>query len=114
MLENLVIIDFNNIIEEAKKTKEEGYRFAAMTCEHLGETYDLTYHYDLDHVMKNVRVSVKKEDKIPSISHIFLAAFLSENEFQDLYGLTFENLTIDYKSKLYLAEDAPEAPMAKK
>ena len=102
-----------NIIEEIKKTKSEGYRFAAMTCDHVGDKLELTYHFDLNYEMKNIRLVVNMNESIESISSIYGPAFLIENEFQDLYGVVFNGLIIDYKGNLYLSKDAPKAPMLK-
>ena len=114
MLQNFMVVEKQNILEEIKKIKSEGYRFAAMTCDHDGgDTLELTYHFDLNYEMKNIRVIVNLKDKIESISSIYGPAFLIENEFQDLYGVEFSGLIIDYKGNLYLSEDAPKAPMLK-
>ena len=57
---------------------------------------------------------VEPESHVKSISSIYPSAFLIENEYQDLYGFTFDELTIDYKGRLYLAKDAPKTPMLEK
>lgn len=111
MLQNLNVIDKADIVEESRKLKKKGYRLASITCEKLGEGLEITYHFDLNYVMTNVRIMTEKEDTIDSISPVYTSAFLAENEIQDLYALTFRGLVIDYKGRLYLAEDAPKAPM---
>lgn len=113
MLENLSVIEKITLVDEVSKLKNKGYRFAAMTCEQEGETYEFTYHFDMDFNMKHLRVNAGSEDIIPSISSVFPAAFLIENEVQDLYGFKFDGLLIDYKGRLFLAEDGPVAPMKK-
>lgn len=113
MLKDLNVIEKIYLRDEVSKLKNEGYRFAAMTCEQEGETYEFTYHFDMDFNMKHLRVNTASEDIIPSISSIYPAAFLIENEVQDLYGFKFEGLLIDYKGRLLLAEGAPKAPMNK-
>jgi ech hydrogenase subunit D len=62
--------------------------------------------------MRNLKVMVEKDDNVKSISTIYPGAFLIENEVQDLFGLTFEGLTIDYKKKLFMVPGGPEKPMA--
>ncbi len=113
MLQGFETLELNNLLKSVETLKAEGYRLAAVTCEHENDNFELTYHFDLEYVMKNLRINVTKEDDLMSISQIYPAAFLIENEFQDLYGLTFKNLTIDYKGHLYLADDAPVTPMLK-
>lgn len=115
MLENLVEIDKSQLLDEAANTKKQGYRLAAVTCENEGEDYEVIYHFDKNYEMKNIKVMTKESDKkIQSISHIYPAAFLIENEFQDLYGMIFEGLTIDYKGRLYLTEHSKQTPMVRK
>ena len=114
MLQNFMVVEKQNILEEIRKIKAEGYRFAAMTCDHEGgDTPELTYHFDLNYEMKNIQTVVNMNEKIESISSIYGPAFLIENEYQDLYGVEFSGLIIDYKGNLYLSEDAPKAPMLK-
>lgn len=82
MLENLVEIDKSQLLDEAANTKKQGYRLAAVTCENEGEDYEVIYHFDKNYEMKNIKVMTKESDKkIQSISHIYPAAFLIENEF---------------------------------
>jgi Ni,Fe-hydrogenase III component G len=113
MLENLFEVEKENIYAAAEDAKKEGYRFAALTCEGVGDSYELFYHFDRDYVLKNIKVEVFDKAVIRSISKLYPSAFLIENEIQDFYGFTFEELIIDYKGNLYLAGDAPKTPMIK-
>lgn len=111
VLQDLPITDKDKVVEEVNNIKLYGYRFVSLTCEKEGEDYELTYHFDLDYKMKHVRIKVKPDDVIKSISSLYPAALLIENEYKDLYGFDFEGLIVDYKGHLYLAENAPKAPM---
>lgn len=113
MLENTVIVEKENIVKQVIKMKEQHYRFAAMTCEQVDQVFEITYHFDLNYENRNLRILVKVGETVESISSIYSSAFLIENEFQDLYGIVFENLIIDYKGKLYLTSDSPKTPMLK-
>jgi ech hydrogenase subunit D len=114
MIPNIVSIEKDEIVEETKKLKQSGYRFAALTFEQAGDNIELTYHFDLNYELKNLRVTVEQKASVKSISPLYPSALLIENECQDLYGLTFEGLLIDYKGRLYLAESAPKTPMLNK
>jgi ech hydrogenase subunit D len=103
-----------NIVGETAKIKVEGYRFVTLTCVELDETrVDVLYHFDRDYQMKHLRMTVLKDTPIPSISPVYFAAFLVENEIQDLFGIRFQGLAIDYDRTLYLAEDVKAAPFCK-
>jgi NADH:ubiquinone oxidoreductase subunit C len=114
MLDNIILIEKDHIPLESSLLKALGYRFAAMTCEKDGEEYELIYHFDKDYSLRNLKVIVTGSEPIPSISGIYPSAFLIENEYQDLFGFTYEGLTIDYKGNLYLTPDGPKTPMAEK
>lgn len=105
-------VEKTDIRSECQKLKENGCRFVAMTCEKLENNYELTYHFDFNYEMSHIRLFAEVKDTLPSISDIFPAAFLIENEYQDLFGLTFEGLIIDYKGHLYLTTDGPSVPLA--
>lgn len=112
MINDVDIISKNEIPTVCERLKGEGYRFVALTCEKLLSNYELTYHFDLNYEMKHIRVFADFKDILASISSVFPAAFLIENEYQDLFGLTFEGLIIDYKGHLYLMEEGPAMPLA--
>jgi ech hydrogenase subunit D len=113
MIPNIVVVESDKIQEEANNMKLYGYRFMAMTCDQIGDKLELTYHFAMEFEIKNLRTVVEPKATVKSISHIYPAALLIENEFQDLYGLHFSDLLIDYKGRLYLATNAPETPMMK-
>lgn len=111
-LENLEIIDIDEIHNRAAKLKDEGYRFAAMTCEKVDQEYEFIYHFDLNYSIRNIKARFNGDKPIKSISNIYKAAYLIENEIQDLYGFTFENLIIDYRGNLYMVPNGPKNPLA--
>lgn len=112
MLNDSTAIEKGLMLQEISLLKTLGYRFIAMSCEKEGSDYELIYHFDKNYNIKNLKLTVNCEDPIPSISGIYAPAFLIENEYQDLYGFTFEGLTIDYKGNLYLTPEGPKTPLA--
>ena len=63
--------------------------------------WDILYHFDKNLQMAHLRLTVTKDTPIPSITPVFLAAFLVENEIQDMFGLHFEGLPINFNRTLY-------------
>lgn len=114
MPDKVISVEKNELLNVAQNMKGKSFRLAAITCEMEGEGLELTYHYDKEYELTNVRTFVRCDESLQSISHIYPSAFLAENEFQDLYGIKFENLTIDYNGRLYMTEDGPRAPMLSK
>lgn len=91
--------------------KAEGYRFVTMTCNSLGpDELDVLYHFDRNFELSHLRVVIARDGHLPSISGVFRAAFLVENEIQDLFGLRFAGLALDYHQTLYLEAEVVRAP----
>lgn len=114
MLENTIEIPGERLYEEVSKLKAEGFRLVAVSCESVLDKLELIYNFDLNYKMKNLRILVEPSIRIKSISSIYPSGFLIENEFQDLFGIEFEGLTIDYRGRLYLSEKGPTTPMLQK
>ena len=114
MLEETITAGFDTIIGETTKLKIQGYRFVTMSCTDLDQTtFDILYHFDKDLMLKHLRLAVNKDVLVPSISPVYLSAFLVENEIQDLYGIHFQGLAIDYGQTLYLESEVRSAPFCK-
>jgi ech hydrogenase subunit D len=113
MLENEVEIKSSaELLKTVEGLKSDGYRYSTMICLKANEGHDLIYIFEKDNRLKNLRYFVKPGEKPKSVSGIYLCALLIENEYQDLFGLTFEGLAIDYKGHLYLTPNSPKTPLA--
>jgi ech hydrogenase subunit D len=114
MIGQVIAISPENVVGETAKMKVEGYRFVTLSCVELDETtVDILYHFDREFQLKHLRLTVPKEAPVPSISPVYFAAFLVENEIQDLFGIRFQGLAIDYDRTLYLDEDVKQTPFCK-
>lgn len=102
----------NQVVGESARFKAEGYRFVTLSyVEKNADQVEILYHFDRDFQMAHLRLTVDRKAAIPSITTVFLAAFLVENEIQDLYGLRVEGLPIDYHRTFYLDAEVREAPL---
>lgn len=114
MKEETIPVTKETIVGETAKIKIEGYRFITMTCVELDENQvDLIYHFDKDLQLKHFRFTALKDTIIPSISIVYQSAFLVENEIQDLFGMHFDNLAIDYRRTLYFEGETSAVPFCK-
>lgn len=114
MKEQVISISADDVIGETAKIKVQGYRFVTMSCAELDETMiDILYHFDKNLELKHLRLTVPKNTSVPSISPVYFAAFLVENEMQDLFGLRFEGLAIDYERTFYLEGEVKQTPFCK-
>lgn len=101
------------LLDEARAMKRRGYRFVTLSCVDLGEALDLIYHFDKELQMLHVRLTVAKGESVPSISGVYFAALLIENETQDHFGVTFDGLVLDFGGRLYLEEEVEKYPFCK-
>lgn len=114
MLGEVIFVSLDEVIEKVAKKKVEGYRFVTLSCAELDEnTIDILYHLDKDLKLISFRLTVPRNVAIPSISPVYFAAFLVENEIQDLFDIRFTGLVIDYERTLYLEEDVKITPFCK-
>ena len=100
------------VLKTVQDLKNDGYRYATMICLKKDDGHELLYILDKDYKLKNLRYFVKSGEKPKSVSGIYLCALLIENEYQDLFGLTFDGLAIDFKGHLYLTPNSPKTPLA--
>lgn len=98
------------LLEKVASLPLRGYRFVTMTAVDCGENFVIYYHFDRNFELYTLKLTLPKPGVVNSISNICFAALIVENEIQDLFGIRFENLAIDYEHHFLLAADAPEKP----
>jgi ech hydrogenase subunit D len=98
------------LLNEVQTLKNKGYRFVTLSSVDFDDRFDVLYHFDKDLEMKHFRVCLPKGESMPSISGIYLAAFMVENEIKDGFGIDFEGLAIDFEGHLMLADDVRRHP----
>ena len=86
--------------------QEDGWRFVQILATKTEAGFDLVYSFMKDGILENRIIAVTKDDKVPSISDKFLAAFVFENEIHDLFGIAIENIAIDFAGKFYALSQA--------
>jgi ech hydrogenase subunit D len=113
MMTNITEVTTQSLLYEVALRRPQGYRFVTITCADLGDAHDILYHFDRDYKLDNLRLRLPKGQPLPSISNIYAAAMLVENEVKDLFGVNVTGLSLDFGGRLLLTEDAPKAPMNK-
>ena len=114
MLKEPLTIAVDNLVGEIGGIKVAGYRLVTLSCTALDENhFDILYHFDRALELKHLRLKVARDTEVPSISPIYFAAFVVENEIQDLFGIRFKGLVIDYERTLYLDEAPRVTPFCK-
>ena len=114
MLHDVTCVSREALIGEVAKIKVQGYRFVTLSCvERNEENFDIFYHFDKNLRLKHFKLSIARGVPVPSITPVYLAAFLVENEIQDLFGITFDGLVVDYERTLYLEPEIKATPFCR-
>lgn len=107
-------IPLDKLIDTCKERKNEGYRLAQL-CPKLERDDSITLIYTLvkESEMINYKVSGIKKGvtEVPSVTELFIAAFVFENEAHDLFGVNVVGNLIDFQGKFYSFAEGVEAPM---
>ena len=104
------------MLGKAAQYKKDGYRMVQILCTRVPEGYELTYSFDKDYVMENLRVIVPLEGSVMSVTSQYWYAFVWENEIHDLFGLNVEFIApeVDYGGKFFhLAKPMPWHELSK-
>ncbi|TIH17072.1 NADH-quinone oxidoreductase subunit C [Marinifilum sp. JC120] len=112
MIENQIDITLESLVGEVSKMKSDGQRMVTFSCTNIGEGQaDIIYHFDKNEVLTNLRLTVNMDKPVPSISGVYFAALLIENELQDQFDIKFDGLVLDFGRKLYLDDEITIVPM---
>ena len=107
---NVTAVTAPNLLGEVTRRKIEGYRLVTLSGVNTGpDQVEILYHFDRDLTLTHLRLNASQTVPVPSISPIFLAAFLAENEIQDLFHIRFHGLVIDYERTLFLPREVEAA-----
>ncbi len=102
-------LEVQSLHEDAASRKDEGWRYVQMLAVNNDESVDLVYSYMKDGLLDNAVVeALPKDAEVPSITDLYLEAFVCENEIHDLFGITFQGLAIDFLGNFYrVSEEVP-------
>ena len=100
--EQIELITIDALLEKVRAKKSQGCRLVQISATQLPGQIELTYSFDLNSQLSNLRLSLLGEEPhLPSISSIYLCSILYENEIHDLFGVQVEGMAIDFKGKFY-------------
>ncbi|MCL4789162.1 MAG: NADH-quinone oxidoreductase subunit C [Verrucomicrobia bacterium] len=99
--QTLEIITVDTLHEQTRALKEQGFRLVQISATQLPDQVELTYSFDRDSRLTNLRLNLPNGARLPSISGVFGCAVLYENEVHDLFGVPVDGLAIDFKGNFY-------------
>ena len=95
-------IPLEALLEKTGEMRKQGYRLVQIGATRLPEHVELTYSFDLESRLTNLRFQVLAEGaRLPSISSIYWCAFLYENELHDLFNVQVDGMAVDFHGHLY-------------
>ena len=90
------------LLEKVGELRKQGYRLVQIGATRLPEHVELTYSFDRENRLANLRFQVLAADaRVPSISSIYWCAFLYENELHDLFNVQVDGMAVDFHGHLY-------------
>ena len=95
--EQIEVITMESLLEKAGTKRKQGCRLVQISATQLPDQVELTYSFDLDSRLSNLRLSLPAESRLPSITSIYGCAVLYENEIHDLFGVEVDGMSIDFK-----------------
>ena len=99
---DFIPLPLEQLHREAAIMKTEGWRFIQTLAANGENGVDLYYSFMKDGRVVNYRVEgVQKDQQVPSITDLFLAAFVFENEARELFGVNMGEIAIDFGGGLY-------------
>jgi len=96
-----VPIGVGELVAKTAEMKKNGCRLVQIGCTKVGDDYEINYVFDKDYALTNLRITVKQDTVVPSVSSVYFGAFVYENEIHDLYGITVTGMNIDFGGHFY-------------
>ena len=100
--QTIIDIGIPDLITKVREFQAKGARLIQICCTRLPDKLEMHYSFDQDYRFTSLRLSlVDTQTPIPSVSGVYLPAFLYENEIHDLFGVKIEGMAIDFKGSFY-------------
>lgn len=103
------VIALDELTEAVKQRKADGWRYVQTLAVNTEAGVDLIYSFMKGASLENLTIkAVGKGDIVKSITDEYLAAFVWENEINDLFGVKFDGIAIDFAGCFYgLSQSEP-------
>lgn len=107
-------ITVDTLLDTCKDYKDKGYRLAQIhPVLKQDDTITMFYSFVKENEVINLKIEnvIKGETVIPSVTSLFIACFVYENEAHDLFGVNIEGNLIDFQGSFYSFGEGVTAPM---
>ncbi len=107
-------VTVETLLHHVAQKQQEGFRFVTLTCADTGDGFTIWYHFDRHYQLTHLRLRIGHHQPVPSISSLYWAATIAENELKDFFHITVQNLKVDFEGRMLVSETAPKAPLLRK
>jgi len=107
----MVSVTASELLEKVADFKGEGYRMGQICATKVADGIEIIYSFDKDHVLTNLKLKIGEDEEVMSVTGMYLPAFIYENEMQDLFGIKFKHMELNYGGKFFkVSEPTPWNP----
>jgi NADH:ubiquinone oxidoreductase 27 kD subunit len=110
-VQEIVEIELSRLLAAVDSLRSADWRLVQILCIAQDGANEISYSFGKELAMRSLRVKVAAEESLPSITALYPAAFLYENEIRDLFGAKIERIAADWQGKVY--DVAGETPFKK-
>jgi ech hydrogenase subunit D len=107
----VIDVTLDTIVGEVMNMKNEGQRLVTYSAYQDGDKLGILYHFDKNLETTHLRLVADMDKPIPSVSGVYFAALLVENEIRDQWNVEFDGLVLDFNRTLYLDPEVTQVPL---
>lgn len=107
----IIPVEASQLIDKVSDLKADGYRIGQACCTKVESGLEILYSFDKDHQLLNLKLNIADDEEIMSITGVYWPAFIYENEMQDLFGVKFKHMAMNYGGHFFkVSEPTPWNP----
>jgi len=107
----VIDVTLDTVVGEVMNMKNEGQRLVTYSAYQDGDKLGILYHFDKDLETTHLRLTADMDKPIPSVSGVYFAALLVENEIRDQWNVEFDGLVLDFNRTLLLDPEVTQVPL---
>jgi len=107
----VIDVTLDTVVGEVMNMKNEGQRLVTYSAYQDGDKLGILYHFDKDLETTHLRLTADMDKPIPSVSGVYFAAMLVENEIRDQWNVEFDGLVLDFNRTLFLDPEVTQVPL---
>lgn len=105
----IIPVATGDFLMKVMEMKNDNYRLMQAHAVSIENGYELSYTFGKDYEWVTIRLVLDENAEVPTVTNIYPAAFLYENEMAELFGVKIRMISVDYHDKLYRIDD--QTPM---